>query len=78
MKDFLLETMKLEAKIRHGALLKSYYNGTITWLQFMAEAEKLSATLKALSEEANVKPTFRAELEKETYPLDYWFKKSGH
>ena len=32
MKDFLLETIKLEEKIRHGALLKDYYSGAISTL----------------------------------------------
>lgn len=78
MKDFLLETIKLEEKIRWGALLKNYYAGIITWSQFLAEAEKLKAIVKALSEESSVKPAFRNELEKELYPLDYWIRKCGH
>ena len=78
MKDFLLETIKLESKIRRGSLLKSYYSGQITWLQFMAEAEKLQAIEKAVTEEASVKPSFRNELEGQMYPLDYWIKKCRH
>lgn len=76
MKDFLVETIKLEEKIRRGALLKDYYGSVITWGQYLAEAEKLKAVVKALTEEASVKATFRAELEKETYPLDYWLRKN--
>lgn len=78
MKDFLLETIKLEGKIRYGALLKDYYNGNITWNTFMQESEKLQAIEKALTEEANVKPQFRTELENQMYPLDYWIRKVGH
>lgn len=76
MKDFLIETLKLEEKIRRGALLKDYYSGQITWLQYCAENEKLVATVKAITEEAQVKPSFRNELESNLYPLDYWYKKS--
>lgn len=76
MKDFLVETIKLEYKIRLGNLLKDYYGQTITWGQYLAEAEKLKGIVKALTEEASVKPTFRTELEKEIYPLDYWLRKN--
>lgn len=72
MKDFLLETIKLEEKIRRGALLKDYYSGKITWLQFCAEADKLESIAKVLAEEATIKPDFRKELESHIYPLDYW------
>lgn len=77
MKDFLLETIKLEGKIRRGSLLKDYYSGVITWNTFLQEAEKLQAVEKALTEEASVKASFRTELEKEMYPLDYWIRKSS-
>lgn len=78
MKDFLTQTIKLEEKIRRGNLLKSYYSGMITWGQFVAESDKLKSTVKALTEEAAVKTTFRNELEKEMYPLDYWMNKNTH
>lgn len=78
MKDFLLETIKLEGKIRRGALLKDYYSGVITWTQFMQDAEKLQAIEKALTEEASVKAAFRSELENQMYPLDYWIRKCRH
>ena len=78
MKDFLVETIKLEGKIRRGSLLQDYYSSKITWNQFLTEAEKLQAIEKALTEEANVKATFRAELEAQMYPLDYWINKCRH
>ena len=78
MKDFLLETIKLEGKIRYGALLKDYYAGNITWNTFLQESDKLQGLEKALTEEANVKPQFRTELENQMYPLDYWIRKVGH
>lgn len=78
MKDFLIETIKLEGKIRYGSLLKDYYASRITWNQFLTEAEKLQAIEKALTEEANVKANFRAELEGQMYPLDYWINKCRH
>lgn len=76
MKDFLLETLKLEEKIRRGALLKDYYSGKITWMKYTEESDKLSALVKALSDEAIIKADFRATLEKEVYPLDWWYRKN--
>lgn len=78
MKDFLLETIKLEEKIRRGALLKDYYSGKITWLKYTEESDKLSATAKSLSDEAIIKPDFRAILEGQIYPLGWWFAKGQH
>lgn len=75
MKDFLLETIKLEEKIRRGSLLKQYYSSQITWNQYVTESDKLSATVKAITEEACVKASFRSELENHLYPLDYWYNK---
>lgn len=78
MKDFLLETIKLEEKIRRGALLKDYYSGKITWLKYTEESDKLSATAKSLSDEAIIKPDFRQILESQVYPLGWWFSKGKH
>lgn len=78
MKDFLIETLKLEEKIQRGALLRKYYGSQITWLQYCEQSDRLTATVKAILEEASVKPSFRSELEKEIYPLEYWYNKCRH
>lgn len=76
MKDFLLETIKLEEKIRRGALLKDYYSGTITWLQYCDEVSKLASVVDLLSEQSNINPDFRAILEQQMYPIDFWVRKN--
>lgn len=76
MKDFLSETIKYEEKIRKGSLLKDYYAGTITWLQYCDEVSKLASVVDLLSEQSNVNADFRAILEQQMYPIDFWVKKN--
>lgn len=73
MKDILEENMKYEGKIRYNSLLQDYYKGSLTWLQYKEEVAKVGGAIKALLEEADVKPPFRTELESHLYPLDWWF-----
>lgn len=72
MKDILEENIKHESKIRYNSLLQYYYRGSLTWLQFKEEVAKMNGAAKALLEEADVKPSFRTELERHIYPLDWW------
>lgn len=76
MKDALEETLKYESKILYHKLLRDYYKGNLTWLQYKQEESKVAGIVKALTEEADVKPSFRAELESHTYPIDWWLNRN--
>ena len=77
MKDALEETLKYESKILYHKLLRDYYKGNLTWLQYKQEESKVAGIVKALTEEVDVKPLFRSELESHTYPIDWWLNRNA-
>lgn len=77
MKDILTEVMKLEVKIMCLNALQDYYKGKITFLQYQEEVSKSSSACKAILEEADVKPSYRSELESHSYPLQWFFTRKS-
>lgn len=69
MKDILEENMKYEGKIRYNSLLQDYYKGSLTWLQLKDEQARIGASAKAILDEADVKPSYRTDLENKEFPL---------
>lgn len=69
MKDLLNEKVKLEIKIQNIILLEKYYSGKLTWLQLKDEQARIGASAKAILDEADVKPSYRSDLESREFPL---------